>query len=145
MSMTLIVHFARHPSRSKIQRGVFMPRAKKSIEHDEIVQHFSGKLREFRRARGLTQADLARQAQVTTSYITRLEAAGAAPGIDLVARLAAALRVAVTDLLPTTTPPNDLDAFRNQSRQLFESLVKTEDRQSLSLLAQILARLAETT
>src|SRR5438128_2584308 len=122
-----------------------MPRPKKRIEHDEIVQHFSRKLREFRRERGLTQADLARQAQVTTSYVTRLEAAGAAPGIDLVARLAAALKVAVTDLLPTTPPPDDLDAFRDQARRLFEGLVNSQDRLTLSLLTQLLARLVETT
>jgi transcriptional regulator with XRE-family HTH domain len=121
-----------------------MPRPKKRIQHDAIVQHFSRQLRELRRARGLTQAELARQARVTTSYVTRLEAAGAAPGIDLVARLAAALRVAVTELLPATPPPDDLDAFRDQARRLFEGLVAKEDRLTLSLLTQLLARLSET-
>jgi len=121
-----------------------MPRPKKRIEHDEIVRHFSEALRTHRRARGLTQAELARQAQVTTSYVTRLEAAGAAPGIDLVARLAAALKVAVTDLLPMAPPPDDLDAFRDQARRLFERLVNSHDRLTLSLLTQLLSRLSET-
>jgi hypothetical protein len=83
---------------------------------------------------------LASQARVTTSYVTRLEAAGAAPGIDL----AAALRVAVTDLLPAVPPPDDLDAFRDQARRLFEGLITSGDRLTLSLLTQLLARLSET-
>ena len=143
--MSVIVHFARHPGWSKINGGVSMPRPRKRIEHDEIVLHFSRKLRELRRERGLSQAELGRLAQVTTSYVTRLEAAGAAPGIDLVARLSAALKVAVTDLLPSTLPPDDLDAFRDQARKLFEGLVNSQDRQSLSLLTQLLSRLSETT
>src|SRR5688572_25778878 len=121
--MSAIVHFARHPGRSKSEGGVSMPRSRKRIEHDQIVQHFARKLREIRRERGLSQAELGRMASVTTSYVTRLEAAGAAPGIDLVARLAAALKVAVTDLLPTAPPADDLDAFRDQARRLFEGLV----------------------
>jgi transcriptional regulator with XRE-family HTH domain len=48
----------------------------------------------------MSQAELAGQEEVTTNYISRLEAGGAAPGIDLVARLAVGLGVPVADLLP---------------------------------------------
>ncbi|MCB9921814.1 MAG: helix-turn-helix transcriptional regulator [Planctomycetaceae bacterium] len=44
-------------------------------------------MRELRRSRGMTQAELARLAQITTSYVGRLESGGAAPEIDLVDRL----------------------------------------------------------
>src|SRR5262245_58076614 len=55
-------------------------RRKVHIEHDEIVQLFAQRLREARNAVGMTQTELARQAGVTGTYVSRLEAAGAAPG-----------------------------------------------------------------
>ena len=78
-----------------------MPQRKKIIRHDEIVARFGQRLRELRLGTGMSQAELARQADVTTNYISRLEGGGAAPGIDLVARLALALGVPIADLLPT--------------------------------------------
>ena len=64
----------------------------------------------------MTQAELARVAEVTATYISRLESAGAAPGIDLVARLATALGSTVTELLPTTTPPDPLPGLKEQAK-----------------------------
>jgi transcriptional regulator with XRE-family HTH domain len=121
-----------------------MPKRKKTIRHDEIVARFGQKLRELRLARGMSQAELARLAEVTTNYISRLEGGGAAPGIDLVARIGLALGVPIADLLPTTTPaPNDLAVTRQQATRLFDSLLQTEDRAVLLLLTQLLARLSE--
>jgi transcriptional regulator with XRE-family HTH domain len=122
-----------------------MPPRKKTIRHDEIVARFGQRLRELRLARGMSQAELAGQAEVTTNYVSRLEGGGAAPGIDLVARLARALGVAVADLLPTAPAPDDLAAARQQARRLFDGLLRTEDRAVLLLLTQLLARLAEAT
>ncbi len=121
-----------------------MPRRKKQIDHDPIVARFGARLRELRLSRGLTQAQLAEQAHVTTSYITRLESGSYAPGIDLVARLAAALGTPVADLLPTDPLPDDLAVLRQQAKRLLQAVLETEDRQTLSLLNQFLARLSET-
>src|SRR5690242_5583504 len=101
-----------------------MAKRKARIEHAEIVRLFAARLREVRHSRGLTQAELARQAHVTVSYIGRLESAGAAPGIDLVDRLARALGTTVADLLPTTAPSDTLAVLRDQARRLFESLLQ---------------------
>jgi transcriptional regulator with XRE-family HTH domain len=120
-----------------------MPRAKK-IKHDEIVTHFGQRLREVRLSRGMSQAELAKQAQVTTNYISKLEKGGSAAGIDLVARLATALGTTIADLLPTTPPPDDLAVLREQIRRLIDSVIESEDRQMLSHLAQFLMRLSET-
>ena len=84
---------------------------RRRIRHAEIVELFAARLREVRHSRGMTQAELARQAHVTVSYIGRLESAGAAPGIDLVERLAKALG---------KTPPEAhrlLDHARHDLRQ----------------------------
>ena len=121
-----------------------MPGPKKQIDHDPIVARFGQRLREIRASRGMTQAELAEKAQVTISYITRLESGSYAAGIDLVARLAAALGTTPADLLPLT-PPDDLPVLRQQARNLFDALIETDDRQTLSLLNQLLARLTETT
>lgn len=121
-----------------------MAKSKKQIEHDPVVALFGQKLKEIRTSRGLTQAQLAEEAQVTTSYITRLENGTSAPGIDLVARLAKALGAEIADLLPTEPRPDDLAVLRRQAKKLFDAVVQTEDRQMLSLLNQFLSRLSET-
>jgi transcriptional regulator with XRE-family HTH domain len=122
-----------------------MPTRRKRIQHDAIVERFGLKLKELRLSRGMSQGDLASQAQVTTNYISRLEKGGAAPGIDLVARLAVALGVQIADLLPTTPDLSDLDVTRKHAKKLFEELLRSDDRAVLVVLSQVLARLAETT
>jgi DNA-binding XRE family transcriptional regulator len=77
--------------------GWSMARRKKRIEHSNIVRFFAERLRDARVARGMTQRDLALRAHVAQTYISRLEAAGAAPGIDLLERLARALKASPMD------------------------------------------------
>src|SRR5579871_4415325 len=72
-------------------------RAKK---REEIVRLFAERLRELRLSRGMTQAELARRAGVSVTYVSQLESADTAPGIDLVARVAKALGITTTELLP---------------------------------------------
>ncbi len=119
-------------------------RKKQQIEHAEIVQRFSRALRTRRLSAGMTQAELARQSHVTTSYVTRLERAMSAPGIDLVDRLAQALGCTVSDLLPTADPPDQTAVLRGQVRRLSEELTAESDAVTLSLAAQLLARLSSS-
>jgi transcriptional regulator with XRE-family HTH domain len=107
-----------------------MPQRKKTIRHDAIVTRFGERLRELRLARGMSQAELASQAEVTTNYISRLEGGGAAPGIDLVARLAVSLGVPVADLLPTTPDLDDMVVTRQRAKKLFDELVRRDDGRS---------------
>lgn len=122
-----------------------MAKRKTRIAHAEIVRLFAARLREVRHSRGMTQADLAREAHVTTSYIGRLEAGGAAPGIDLVDRLAKALGTTVNDLLPTTDSPDTQAALRDQARGLAEALIQAAGKETLMMLCPLLARLVEST
>lgn len=114
------------------------------IEHADIVQHFAARLREVRCSRGLTQAELARQAHLTPSYIWRLESAGAAPGIDLVSRLAVALGTSIHELLPETESVETASVLQERAKALFEALIKTADRETLLILCPLLARLGES-
>jgi transcriptional regulator with XRE-family HTH domain len=117
---------------------------KTPIRHDPAVELFAAKLREIRRSSGMTQKYLARQAHVTESYLSRLESAQIAPGIDLVARLARALGSSLTELLPQEeTTSTTLDVLDEQAKRLFDVVLAARDRSFLLLLNQFLALLAE--
>ena len=131
------------PRSGDLRMGDCMAKRKSRVSQAEIVQLFGERLRELRRSRGLTQAELARAAHVTVSYIWRLESGGAAPGIDLVARLAIALGSTLTDLLPTTASPDTLAILREQARRLFDGLLHSADRETFLMLNPLLARLTE--
>ena len=57
---------------------------KTKIEHKEVVERLARQLRELRVERGMTAAELTQRAEVTTTYVSKLESSGVAPGIDLV-------------------------------------------------------------
>jgi transcriptional regulator with XRE-family HTH domain len=117
---------------------------KTKIEHEEVVERFARRLKELRPERGMTQADLAEKAGVTTTYVSKLENAGAAPGIDLVQKLAEALGVRAAELIPND-PPDDAAAVpRKQAKELFDALMKNADAQTFALLNPFLALLVES-
>lgn len=57
------------------------------------------RLRQLRLARGLSQAALAKQAQITREYVNGLERGRSSPTVKVVQRLAKALRVKPSALL----------------------------------------------
>jgi transcriptional regulator with XRE-family HTH domain len=124
--------------------GVLMAKKRRvPIVHDPVVRLFADRLRSVRVARGMTQAELGQQAQVTATYVSRLESAKAAPGIDLVARLAAALGTTVTDLMPAAAPPDPLPVLKAQAQRLLAALLQTGDGEAFQQLNPFLALLVE--
>ena len=121
-----------------------MAKRKKRIVQASVVSLFAARLRELRISRGMTQAELGQAAHVTTSYIGRLENAGAAPGIDLVHRLAEALATPMIDLLPAMPSSDTRSVLVERASQIFDSLLKTADRETLLMLCPLLARLNES-
>jgi transcriptional regulator with XRE-family HTH domain len=117
--------------------------ARRRISHSEIVQWFAQRLREVRLSRNMTQAELARMANVPASYVSDLEKAKVAPGIDLVDRLAKALSSTATDFLPPATPPETPEALQGQVKDLLQDLLQTSDRDVLVPLRSLLALLRE--
>ena len=118
--------------------------AKKQIRHAAIVNRFATRLRELRASRGMRQSDLAKAAKITTSYVGRLESGGAAPGIDLVARLADSLGTTVNDLLQGDSRPDEAAILKKRAKSLFDDLLKNADRETLLWLVPVLARLGES-
>ena len=121
-----------------------MAKKKPQIKHAKIVDRFSRRLRELRTSRGMRQSDVAQAASITTSYVARLESAGAAPGIDLVARLANALGTTVEDLLQGDNAPDEENVLKKRAKILFDDLLKGADRETLLMLCPLLARLNES-
>jgi transcriptional regulator with XRE-family HTH domain len=57
------------------------------------------RLRQTRKAQGMSQYELAAKAKVSREYIRQLEAGRSDPTVGMLEKLAKALRVPVTDLL----------------------------------------------
>ena len=113
-------------------------------KQDEIVERFAARLREARLGRGMTQARLAEAAEVSVAFIGRLERGQAAPGIDIVAKLAVALATTPGVLLPVAEPPDPTGLLAGQARTLVEELIGTNDQAALGLAVQLLSRLTQT-
>jgi transcriptional regulator with XRE-family HTH domain len=128
----------------RYSKGVLMSKNKRRIQQAEVVRTFATKLRETRISRGLTQADLAEKAQVTPAYVSRLESAGAAPGVDLVDRLAKALGTTLAELLVTTDIPDAMTILKDQAKKLLDGILKVADRDAMLMLNPLLARLSES-
>ncbi len=94
----------------------------------------------------MTQRDFARLANLTESYVSRLEGGSIAPGIDLVARLARSLGCAVAELLPEErmAHQDSRKVVEAQAKHLFDMILKSPDVANVFLLAQILALVAES-
>lgn len=121
-----------------MSKKIIRPKTPPKKRHAEIVRRFAQRLRELRLARGMTQEVLARRADVTVPYEGKLERGGASPGIDLVERLAAALGVSPTELLPTHEP-DPLEVLREQAESRFRSVMDRSDRPTLEMLVPWLA------
>lgn len=121
-----------------------MAKKKTQIRHAEIVGRFGARLRELRHSRGMTQAELAKHSRITASYVGRLESGGAAPGIDLVGRLAEALGTSLHDLLPADASPDTEAVLRERAKNLADQLINGADRETLLMLCPLLARLGES-
>lgn len=120
-----------------------MATRKSRVKQAPIVEAFAARLRELRRSRGMTQADLARQAKVTLSYIGKLEAGLSAPGIDLVERLAKALGVTFAEMVPQAGMPDAEAVLREQAKRLTATLLEGADRETLQMFNPLVARLLE--
>jgi transcriptional regulator with XRE-family HTH domain len=96
-----------------------------------------------RTAAGLTQTALARRAHLTLTYVGRLEAARAAPGIDTVGRLADALETTIHELLPLTIPPETFGSLKERARGYIDQLFQIADPDVTKAVTLLLGQLAD--
>ena len=65
----------------------------------DLRQVFAANLRRLRHAKGLSQEDLAYEADVNRTYMSKLEKGGSYPGLEIIGKLAAVLEVEPAELL----------------------------------------------
>jgi transcriptional regulator with XRE-family HTH domain len=65
----------------------------------DLRQAFAINLRRLRHAKGISQEDLAYEADVNRTYLSRLEKGVSYPGLEIIAKLAGALGVEPAELL----------------------------------------------
>jgi transcriptional regulator with XRE-family HTH domain len=81
----------------------------------EIREVLALNLRKHRRAKGLSQEELAHRAEIDRTYISALERSVYAAGIDVVDRLARVLGLEAADLLQRPqTPAKGKSRLQNQ-------------------------------
>ncbi len=71
-------------------------RARAQIEKAQVV---GGQIRELRKAKGMTQAQLARAAGILRPNLSRIEAGKHRPTLETLEKIAAALEIPVVDLI----------------------------------------------
>jgi transcriptional regulator with XRE-family HTH domain len=69
----------------------------------DLRQAFANNLRRLRHAKGISQEDLAHEAGISRSYMSKLERAATYPGLEIIAKLATLLEVAPAELLRLRT------------------------------------------
>jgi len=65
----------------------------------DLRQAFAANLRRLRHAKGISQEDLAYEADVNRTYVSKLEKGVSYPGLEIIAKLADALGVEPAELL----------------------------------------------
>ena len=65
----------------------------------DLRQAFAANLRRLRHAKGISQEDLAYEANVNRTYLSKLEKGVSYPGLEIIAKLADALGVEPAELL----------------------------------------------
>jgi transcriptional regulator with XRE-family HTH domain len=69
----------------------------------DLRQVFAANLRRLRHARGLSQEDLAHEADVNRTYMSKIEKGGTWVGLEIIGKLAAVLEVEPAEFLKLPT------------------------------------------
>ena len=65
----------------------------------DLRDAFAANLRRLRHAKGISQEDLAHEAGINRSYMSKLEKGASYPGLEIIARLSTVLEVEPAELL----------------------------------------------
>jgi transcriptional regulator with XRE-family HTH domain len=69
------------------------------MDPQDLRQAFAANLRRLRHAKGISQEDLAHEAGINRSYMSKLEKGATYPGLEIIAKLATVLEVEPAELL----------------------------------------------
>jgi DNA-binding XRE family transcriptional regulator len=83
------------------------------MQDDELKSIFSKNLRKYRKLSGMTQAELAYQAETSPRHYQRMEGAEMIPNVILAYKIAKALQVTLDSLFEEQLQENDLKSLPN--------------------------------
>lgn len=69
------------------------------MDPKDLRQAFANNLRRLRHAKGISQENLAYEAGINRTYLSKLEKAGSYPGLEIIAKLATVLECEPLELL----------------------------------------------
>ena len=72
----------------------------------DLRDAFAANLRRLRHAKGISQEELAHDAGINRSYMSKLERAASYPGLEIIAKLATVLECDPAELLRVSGRPN---------------------------------------
>jgi transcriptional regulator with XRE-family HTH domain len=107
----------------------------------ELKELFRSSLRQSRRSRGLTQAQLAEAADLSLEMIGRLERGLTTPSFETVAALAAALHVAPSVLFGAR--PTEIKGERHEALERINKLLASSSDAELKRAERVLNALLE--
>ena len=100
---------------------------------DNIKELFAKNLRENRRKCGLTQAQLAEKAEVSTHYIALIELARNIPKVETIKRLASALNVEIYELfIVDRSPKEEMEQLKKELVYELKETVSQAVKESLA-------------
>lgn len=67
---------------------------------DKTLKKIADNVRKARNEAGLTQLELSKKANLSTNYISRIERADVSPTVETLEKLAKALKIKSSDILP---------------------------------------------
>jgi transcriptional regulator with XRE-family HTH domain len=73
----------------------------------DLREAFAANLRRLRYAKGISQEDLAHQAGINRSYMSKLEKGASYPGLEIIAKLSTVLDVEPAELLKVPAEGRD--------------------------------------
>ena len=68
-----------------------------NIKNDEVIKAFGKRLRDFRISKGLSQEQLANEAEIPLSQVGRIERGEVNPTLSTISALAVALKMSIMD------------------------------------------------
>jgi len=107
-----------------------------------IKQQLGTKIKEARKARRLSQEQLAEKIDIESKHVSRIEVGTSYPSLQRLEKIALALNVSIKDLFdftasPVKAPARD-DSKRKSLTKNIEKMLKKVDEKTLSMIYKII-------
>jgi transcriptional regulator with XRE-family HTH domain len=110
-------------------------------------QQLGRKIKEARKARGLSQEQLAEKIDIESKHVSRIEVGASYPSLDRLEKIALALNVSIKDLFDFAASPVQATAREAAKRKTLtkniEKMLKKSDDKTLATICKIIQSLAD--